>query len=99
MLSKSHHARLCGIHIYVTGHRNLTVSLPEELIQQLRVLAAGRAQSMTSIIKRALELEIQQKDEHEQATNRMIDHMRNSPDCGLHGKITWTRDDLYDRGQ
>lgn len=90
-------ARLCGIHIYVTGHRNLTVSLPEELIHQLRVLAAGRAQSMTSVIKRALELEIQQKDENEQATKRMVDRMNNARDIGLHGKITWTRDDIYDR--
>jgi hypothetical protein len=77
--------------------RNLTVNLPEPLLLALRVCAATRNQSMTSIVKEAIERTVEEGDEAGQAAKRLIERMRNSPDRGIGGKITWTRDDLHER--
>jgi plasmid stability protein len=78
-------------------NRNLTVSLPEPLIRKLRVCAATRNQSMTAVVKEAIERTVDENDEAKKAAKRLIERLRNSPDRGIGGKITWTRDEIYDR--
>jgi len=78
-------------------NRNLTINLPEPLIRRLRVHAAQKNQSMTAVVKEAIERTVDENSEAGKAAKRLIDRLSNSPDRGIGGKITWTRDELYDR--
>ena len=82
------------------AHRNVTLSLPEPLLRRFRVYAAKRNQSMTAVMTIAIqrELETEGKDEeHEKARRRLIQRMEKGWNLGTGGKITWKREDLYDR--
>jgi len=84
------------------AHRNVTLSLPEPLLRRFRVYAAKRNESMTALMTRAIqkELETEDKDDgHQLAMQRLIEGMRNAKDLGTGGKIAWKREDLYDRGE
>jgi plasmid stability protein len=77
--------------------RNLTISLPEPLIRKLRIHAATKNQSMTAVVKEAVERTVDENSEAKRAARRLIERLRNSPRRGVGGEITWTRDELHDR--
>jgi hypothetical protein len=52
---------------------------------------------MTSLMTEAVRKLLDEDGEHERASKRLIERMRNAPDRGIGGKIDWTRDELYDR--
>ena len=79
-------------------HKNVTLSLPESLLRKFRVYAAERNTSMTQLVAEAIGRMLDDDSRVERAKKRMIERMRNSPDRGTHGVITWTRDEIYDRG-
>lgn len=81
----------------MSTNRNLTISLPELLIRQLRVYAAIKNQSMTTVVKEAIEQIVAEESDAQKAATRLITRLRNAPGRGIGGKITWTRDELYDR--
>ena len=84
--------------VYVNGNKNVTFSLPEPLLHEFKIYAAKRNQSMTSLVTEAIEKLVKQRDqEYEERMNRAIDRMRNAPDLGTGGKITWTRDEIHER--
>ena len=79
--------------------RNVTLSLPEPLLRRFRVYAAKRNQSMTALMTFAIqrELETEGDEAREKAKRRLIQRMEKGLDLGTGGKITWKREDLYDR--
>jgi hypothetical protein len=78
-------------------HKNVTLSLPEPVLRRFRVYAAEHNQSMTGLMTLAIEKLMECDDQYEKAKRRFIDRMHNAPDLGTNGKITWTRDEIYDR--
>ncbi len=82
---------------HVSTGRNLTIHLPEQLIRRLRVCAAMRNQSMTTVVKEAIERTIGEDSVREAAASRLVRRLRNAPDRGIGGKVSWTRDELHDR--
>ena len=52
---------------------------------------------MTAVVKEAIERTLSENSEAEKAARRLIERLRNSPDRGIGGRITWTRDELYER--
>jgi len=80
-----------------TGHRNVTFNLPEPLLRRFRVYAAERNRSMTDLVADAMDRMMSQESEREKAAKRLIERMRNAPNRGTGGVITWKREDLYDR--
>lgn len=78
-------------------HRNVTLSLPEPLLRRFRVHAAERNQSMSAIMTEAIRNLTERDDRVEAANRRLIARIRNAPDLGTHGKITWTRDEIHER--
>ena len=78
-------------------HKNVTLSLPEPLLRRFRVYAASRNQSMSQLMAFAINKMISEEGEREAAMERSLERMRNAPDLGSGGKITWTRDELYER--
>jgi hypothetical protein len=81
------------------NHRNVTFSLPEDLLQELRVCAASRGVSMTQLAETAIRKVVANghDEEYERARRSFMDRLKNPPDLGLKGEIPWRREDLYDR--
>jgi len=53
---------------------------------------------MTSVMAEAISKLMEQDDDKaEAAKRRFLERIRNAPDRGLHGRITWTRDELHER--
>ncbi len=77
--------------------KNVTLALPEPLLRRFRIFAASRNQSMTSLMARAVQKMVDEDGEYEKAKKQSLKNMRNARDIGLTGKITWTRDELYER--
>ena len=79
------------------SHTNVTLSLPDVLLRRFRVYAASRNQSMTSLMAEAIR-DILERDRHAiRARRRFLDRIRNAPDRGTGGRISWTRDELHER--
>jgi len=79
-----------------TAHKNVTLSLPEPLLRRFRIYAASRNQSMTKLMTDAIRLLMDQESERA-AKRRIIERMRNAPDLGTKGVISWTREELHER--
>jgi len=61
------------------------------------VYAAERNQSMTALMAEAIRKMMDEEDWREAAKRRILKRIQNPPNLGTGGKITWTRDELYDR--
>jgi len=76
--------------------KNITLSMPEELVRRAKVLAAQRDMSVSSLVARLLEQlvgDVRDYDEVWELERRMM-----SDGIGLRvGPITWSRDQLHDR--
>jgi metal-responsive CopG/Arc/MetJ family transcriptional regulator len=79
------------------NHQNLTISLPVPLLRKLRVCAAKKSRSMSSLIADAVEKVVEEDDEYERAKRSFIARLNNLPDRTFGGQITWTRDELHER--
>ncbi len=95
------HAIACGTSpratlVYVEK-QNVTLSLPKSLLQKLRVSAAKRNVSMSSLAESAISKMILDEDDYDERGRRLIERMKNSPSRGTGGKITWTREELHER--
>jgi len=77
--------------------QNVTLSLPVELLKNFRVMAATRNVSMSSLMEGAILKMVLDEDDSDARTKRMVERMRNAPGRGIGGKITWTREETYDR--
>jgi hypothetical protein len=81
----------------VNTHKNVTLSLPEALLRRFRVYAASRNQSMTSVMAEAIRKLMDEDQQTSRARRRLLERMRNAPDRGTAGHLTWTRDELHER--
>jgi metal-responsive CopG/Arc/MetJ family transcriptional regulator len=81
----------------VKDQTNVTLSLPEGLLRRFRVYAASRNQSMSSLMTIAVRQMIDQDAQTRAAKRRFLERIRNAPDRGTKGRITWTRDELHER--
>lgn len=76
--------------------KNITLSMPEELVRRAKVLAAQRDISVSSLVARLLEQlvgDVRDYDEVWELERQMM-----SDGIGLRvGPITWSRDQLHDR--
>jgi hypothetical protein len=81
------------------NHKNVTLSLPEDLLQQFRVYAASRGVSMTQLAETAIRKMVANGhgDEYERAKRSFLARLKSLPKSTFGGKITWTRDELHER--
>jgi plasmid stability protein len=80
-------------------HRNVTLSLPEDLLKQIKILAAQKDTSISALMRERLELLIPEEEQRLAAANRLIERMSQATDRGVMGKVNWTREDIYDRNE
>lgn len=75
--------------------KNITLSMPEELVRRAKVLAAQRDMSVSSLVARLLEQLVGDVRDYDEA----FELERHKMGAGLLeiGPITWTRDELHER--
>ena len=78
-------------------HANVTLSLPKPLLKKFRVFAASKNQSMTSLMAEAIRSLMDSENPSSAADRRFLNRIRNAPDRGTGGVISWTRDELHER--
>jgi len=74
--------------------RNITFSLPEDLIRQAKVLAARRDRSLNALVREVLEKEVKSRDRYRKAAARLLEKTAE----GLYEipARKWNRGDLYE---
>lgn len=76
--------------------KNITLTMPAELVRRAKVLAAQRDMSVSSLVARLLEQLVGEVDDYDDVAERERRMMNG--DAGLQvGPITWSRDDLHQR--
>ena len=75
----------------------MTLSLPVDLLQKLRVMAAKRDVSMSSLMTSAITKKILDEDDSDERGKRLIERMKNATDRGTGGKFSSTREELHER--
>lgn len=88
---------MCDTLIYVSGHKNVTLSLPEALLNRFRVYAAERNRSMTQLMAESIQALMNEGKRGAGAKRRFMERIRNAPDRGTKGKIRWSREELHER--
>lgn len=76
--------------------KNITLSMPEELVRRAKVLAAQRDTSVSGLVARLLEQLVGDVPDYDEVWQRERELM--SSGLGLQvGPTTWSRDDLHER--
>ena len=76
------------------ANRNITLSMPEELIRRAKIEAAKRDLSISALAREALERELRVKDDAIRAGRRFLELAKKHP-IEMPEKI-WKREDLYE---
>jgi hypothetical protein len=76
------------------ANRNITLSMPEELIRRAKVESAKRDLSVSALMREALERELRADDDHLKAGRRFLALSKKHP-IRMPEKL-WKREDLYD---
>jgi hypothetical protein len=84
------------LHWITVATKNITLSLPEELVRRAKVLAAQRDTSVSSLVARLLEQLVGDIRDYDEvwATERRL--MSDGVDMRV-GPITWSRAHLHER--
>lgn len=75
--------------------KNITLSIPEETLNEVRRIAAQRGTTVNALVRQYLDQLALNHDRAKQAMKELRE-MSEKSSAEL-GKITWTRDDLYER--
>lgn len=78
------------------ANRNITLSLPEELVRKAKVLAAERDTSVSALVAELVEHLAGGVDDYGTAWEKEVARMSGGTDMQV-GNVTWTRDDLHSR--
>jgi hypothetical protein len=77
--------------------RNITLSLPEETLREVKVLAARRGTSVSALLSQTLADLIASESGFAAARERSLAALGRGWDLGTGGKIGWDRDELHER--
>lgn len=73
--------------------RNLTIQLDEEIIKQVKAIAARRGTSVSGLVAAHLHQLAHEDDDYERARKRALELMDQAVD---RGGITWNREEIYE---
>lgn len=78
--------------------RNITLSLPRELLQKVKIQAAMENKSLSGFTAEALEERIRRISGYDEAMRKHLGILSEPSDLGTRGKLKVRRDDLHGRG-
>lgn len=79
------------------AHRNVTLSLPEEVLRAARHRAVDKGMSLSAYLAWVLKQQVLPDEDYERAMKSALKRMEKGLPIGTHGKIWWTRDELHER--
>lgn len=79
------------------ANRNVTLSLPEEVLRAARHRAVDKGMSLSAYLASLLQEQVQPGLTYEEAKERFLKRMKKGFPLGTNGKIWWTRDELHER--
>ena len=77
--------------------QNVTLSLPTEILRQVRNLAVERGMSLSRFLAWYLEVLVPDEAAYDQARVRAVERMRRGLPMGVGPSPPWTRDELHER--
>lgn len=77
--------------------RNLTLSLPKEVVREVKVIAAQRDTSISALMTGMLRELVDEERGYRAARERSLRRLGYGFDLGTGGKVNWTRDELHER--
>lgn len=78
--------------------RNVTLSLPRDLLQRVKVQAAMENKSLSKFAAEALEERIRRITGYDEAMRKHLGILSTPSDLGTRGKLKVQRDALHERG-
>ncbi len=75
--------------------QNITLSVDKELIKRGKVIAAQSDTSVSKMLGEKLKLLVEDEEQYETARRSALQTLKKGYRLG--GKITWKREDLYER--
>jgi polyhydroxyalkanoate synthesis regulator phasin len=77
--------------------QNITLSLPKEILKKGKMLAAKKGTSFNELVRELLQMTAENEEEYRTSADRQIKRMKEGIQLGTKGKISWQRDQLYQR--
>jgi len=77
--------------------QNITLSLPREVLKKGKMLAAERGISLNELVRKLIQSNTENEEEYRISADRQIKMMKKGVHLGTKGKISWKRDQLYER--
>lgn len=78
-------------------NRNITLSLPDEVLREAKVVAARRGTSLSALLAGALTELVERESGYAAAKARSLASLGKGRDLGTGGTIRWGRDELHER--
>jgi hypothetical protein len=79
------------------ANRNITLSLPEETLQEVKIIAVKQGTSVSSLLTGMLEELVGRETGYRQAEQEFMALAEVGFDLGTGGQSTWSRDELHER--
>ena len=77
--------------------QNITLSLPREILKKGKMLATKRGISLNELVRELLQMITENEEGYRISSDRQIKQMKEGIPLGTKGKISWERDELYQR--
>lgn len=77
--------------------QNITISVDKKLLKKAKHIAIDRHTSLSGLLSEKLRELVESDERYLAAKNRQLDLLTSGMDLGLEGKISWARDELYER--
>ncbi len=78
-------------------NRNVTLSLPAEILRRLKVVAAERGTSISRMLTESLDEILSREAGYERARRRSLATLDQGWSLGTRGRAGWRRDELHER--
>lgn len=77
--------------------RNITLSLPEETLEEVEIIAVKRRRSVSALIAEMLEELVAEETGYLQAERKFLALMEQGFDMGTGGRAGWTCEEVHER--
>lgn len=75
---------------------NITLSLPKDILQKVKLIAVKRHTSVSRLLTRLLEEMVAREEGYERARKRHVGRLDEN-NLGTRGRPIWRREDLHER--
>lgn len=77
--------------------QNVTLSLPQKLLQKFKLLAVRRGRSMSGLMTEMIAEVVATEEGYQAAGRRHMHVLERGFDLGTQGKTRWSREQLHER--